>query len=146
MRPFMVEAGPNKIDTSCLPEGSHGTYAVRPAKMSLQKKLKDTVGSFSAHNNMMLDFFKSSLKLGQSIMERPKSPRESLQSLEEEPAGLPEAALDTAARSPLRGAPAASRPTARPTPSRPPSQNAVAYASISRQVSARPVAPQAPNP
>ena len=161
VRPFMVEAGPSKIDTSCLPEGLQSKYKVRPAKMSLQKKLKDTVGSFSAHNNMMLDFFKSSLKLSQTVTERPKSPRDPLQPIEEESVSAPEAALDAdaAARSPPRGVPAplesaaprlfsrgpAPSAAARPPQSRPLSQNAP-NAPASRQLSARPSAPPPPHP
>ena len=117
----MVEAGPQKIDTTCLPEGLQGKYKLVPAKTSLQKKLKDAVGSFSAHNTMMLDFFKSTLKLGQSVTERPKSPREP--SLGEEALVSPNATLETARRgaargSPLhRGAASLSPPTDRPPPS-----------------------------
>ena len=74
-RPFIVEAGPAKVDTSCLPAGVEAKYNLTPAKLPLQKKLKDSVGSFSAHNALMLEFFKSTIKLPSSITERPKSPR-----------------------------------------------------------------------
>ena len=74
-RPFIVEAGPAKVDTSCLPAGIEAKYNLTPAKLPLQKKLKDSVGSFSAHNSLMLEFFKSTIKLPSSITERPKSPR-----------------------------------------------------------------------
>lgn len=128
VRPFMVEAGPQKIDTTCLPEGLHGKYKLAPAKMSLQKKLKDSVGSFSAHNNMMLDFFKSTLKLGQSVTERPKSPREPIQALAEDTLGSPSANLATAKRGTVRGSPlhrgaaSVSQTSDRPPPSRAGSQ------------------------
>ena len=74
-RPFIVEAGPAKVDTSCLPAGVEAKYKPTPAKLALQKKLKDSVGSFSAHNGLMLEFFKTALKLPPAITERPSSPR-----------------------------------------------------------------------
>jgi len=51
-----------------------------PAKLPLQKKLKDSVGSFSAHNGLMLEFFKTTLKLPPAITERPGSPRNEIDS------------------------------------------------------------------
>jgi hypothetical protein len=76
VRPFIVEAGPAKVDSSCLPLGFEGKYKPVAAKTSLQKKLKDSVGSFSAHNGRMLDFIKQTLTLPPSITERPASPRQ----------------------------------------------------------------------
>ena len=49
-------------------------YTCECGQVSLQKKLKDAVGSFSVHNDTMLEVFKTALTLPSSVTERPKSP------------------------------------------------------------------------
>lgn len=101
VRPFIVEAGPSAVDVSCMPAGHEKMYREKPAKVALQKKLKDTVGSFSAHNGLMLDFFKNSMALPASISERPKSPRAEIMVQQESPTV---SAQRSPAASPVRGA------------------------------------------